>query len=249
MKRDPITNLGQMKNGMPERLRTIWNDARATKKPQAAVNELLLYSSIGPDYWDGGGLTHQFVTDWLLALPTDTQAITVRINSPGGDVFEGVGIYNALVTWQAAQAGRRIEVRIDAIAASIASVIAMAGDEIIIAGNAMVMIHPASTITWGTGHDHRQTAAVLDGIDATILQTYVARTGGKEAEIKAWMDAETYMTAEEAVLRGFADRSEALKSKPDPAPENRSEARLSAARLVAAQMRQRGVTAHLRAKR
>lgn len=250
MKAGLITNLGDPHSGMPERLRKLWNDARGIKKPQAASTELLLYDRIGPDYWDGGGLTHQFVNDWLKALPADAQAITVRINSPGGDVFEGVGIYNSLVTWQAAQAGRKIEVRVDAMAASIASVIAMAGDEIVIAGNAMMMIHPASTITWGTAAEHRQSATVLEGIDATILQTYVARTDGKEAEIKGWMDAETYMTAAEAVARGFADRSEDLKGKPEaapapaPAPDNQSAARLAAARLLVAEMSRPTATAN-----
>lgn len=253
MKRNLITNLANASNDMPERLRTLWNEAGKLTKPQASATELLLYDRIGPDYWNGGGLTHQSVTDWLKALPSDAAKITVRINSPGGDVFEGVGIYNALVTWQAAQDGRKIEVRIDAIAASIASVIAMAGDDIVIAGNAMMMIHPASTVTWGTAENHRQSATLLEQIDGTILATYVARTSQKEADIKGWMDAETFMTAEESVARGFADRSEALKNKPapepDPAPDNESEARLSAARLRTAQMRQSRVTAHLEARK
>ncbi|MES2706085.1 MAG: head maturation protease, ClpP-related [Verrucomicrobiota bacterium] len=253
MKPGRITNIAEMKNGMPERLRTLWNDAARLPRPKAAAGELLLYDRIGHDYWDGGGLTHQYVTDWLKALPADSASITVRINSPGGDVFEGVGIYNALITWQTAQAGRKIEVRIDAIAASIASVIAMAGDDIVIAGNAMMMIHPASTVTWGTAENHRQSATLLDQIDGTILATYAARAEQAEADIKGWMDAETFMTAEESVARGFADRAEALKSKPEPAPapepDNQSGARLAAARLRSAQMRLSGVAAHLRAKR
>lgn len=252
MKRRPlITNLASA-GGMPERLRVAWNEARVIARPQAAASDLLLYDRIGPDYWDGGGLTHQFVADWLAALPADTKEITVRINSPGGDVFEGIGIYNALVTWSSAQDDRRITVRIDAVAASIASVIACCGDEIRIAGNGMVMIHPASTMTWGTAADHRSTAGVLDTIDATILQTYVARTDGKEAEIKAWMDAETYMTAAEAVARGFADKADDLKGKPAPAPEpdtapdNRaSAANLAAARLIQAKALQKTVTTRL----
>lgn len=251
MKPNLITNIAT-ENHLPERLRNLWNDASKIKKPQASIGELLLYDRIGSDYWNGGGLTHQYVTDWLKALPGDTTSITVRINSPGGDVFEGVGIYNALITWQAAQSGRKIEVRIDAIAASIASVIAMAGDDIVIAGNAMIMIHPASTMTWGTAGDHRATATLLEQIDGTILATYVARTEQAEADVKAWMDAETFMTAEESVARGFADRSESLKTKaqPDPPSEDegkQSEAMLSAARLRMANQRIARVTAHLKA--
>lgn len=251
-KRKQITNLADENRPNAGRLHQLWQNARTAERPAAVASELLLYDRIGPDYWSGGGLTHQFVSDWLAALPSGTNDITIRINSPGGDVFEGVGIYNALLTWQAAQTGRTITVRIDAMAASIASVIAMAGDEIVIAGNAMMMIHRASTMTWGTAGDHRATATLLEQIDGTILATYVARTEQAEADVKAWMDAETFMTAEESVARGFADRSEALKTKtqPEPSPEtdgNQSEAMLSAARLRMATQRLARATAHLKA--
>lgn len=238
-KRKPITNLA-MSNDMPERLRTLWNAASKLPRPTAAANELLLYDRIGEDFWSGGGITHKSVNGFISKLAADEKEISVRINSPGGDVFEGIGIYNALVTWQAAQADRKITVHIDSIAASIASVIAMAGDDIAIAGNAMIMIHPASTMTWGTAENHRQSATLLDQIDGTILETYTARTGRTDKEIKEWMDAETFMTAEESVARGFADRAEALKTKPapvpdpEPEPEDKSVARLAAARLLVA---------------
>ncbi len=244
-----ITNLVVVRKDMPERLQNLWNEAGKLAKPEASVTDLLLYGRIGADMWDGGGITHESVTNWLKGLPNETTAINVRINSPGGDVFEGVGIYNALAAWSNAKAENKVNVKIDAIAGSIASVIAMAGDDIEIAGNAMVMIHPASVLSWGTAADHRQVATTLEQVDSTILATYVARTEQSEADIKGWMDAETFMTAEESVARGFADRAEALKGKPEPkeesAPDNQSEARLAAARLLTAQMRQSGVTAHL----
>lgn len=252
MKPKAITNLANSSPDMPERLRQLWHNAKAVSRPQAVAAELLLYDVIGPDYWSAsGGLTAQGTKDWLGKLTAETKDITVRINSPGGDVFEGVGIYNALLTWQSADAGRKITVRIDALAASIASVIAMAGDEIVIAGNAMIMIHPASTMTWGTAADHLNSATLLEQIDETILSTYTARTEQKPEEIKAWMDAETFMTSSESVARGFADRAEELKSKPTketeapPAPDKQSEARLAAARLLQARSRQRSIAAHL----
>ena len=163
-------------------------------------------------------------------------------------MFEGVGIYNALVSWQAAQDGRKINVKIDALAASIASVIAMAGDEIEIGGNAMMMIHRASTITWGNAADHEQSASALKGIDDTIVNTYEARTGQKKDDLKTWLDAETYMTADEAIGRGFADKKSNLKGKPEPkadpepTPDNQSVARLATARLLVAQMGRPAVT-------
>lgn len=234
-----------------DKLRELWAAAKAVTRPQASAAELLLYDTIGPDYWSGGGLTHQYVSDWLAALPGGTNSIVVRINSPGGDVFEGVGIYNALLTWQAAQEGRRIEVRIDALAASIASVIAMAGDEIVIAGNAMMMIHGAWTITIGSAADHRGTADVLDSIDSTILQTYAARTGQTEDDLKSWMGTDTYMAADVAVERGFADRAEALKTKqdpePEPTPDNSTNERFLAARRRQVLNHHHIISAHLRA--
>ena len=250
-KRNRITNLAETeRTGDIARLKSAWENAAKIDRPQAAATDLLIYDRIGPDYWTGGGITHQSVTDWLGALPVEAEEITVRVNSPGGDVFEGVGIYNALVAWQAGQEGRKITVRIDALAASIASVIAMAGDEIVIGGNAMMMIHRASTITMGNAADHQSTAATLESIDQIIIDTYEARTGQKPEDLKAWLNGETYMTAAEAVERGFADRSETLKGKPDPkeekeTPDNKSVARLAAARLMQAKARQAAVSAHL----
>lgn len=242
-KRKNITNLAEtIPGGLPQKLRSLWENAAKMDRPAAAANELLLYDRIGPDYWSGGGLTHQSVTDWLGALDAPTSDITVRINSPGGDVFEGVGIYNALVTWSNAQEGRKITVKIDSLAASIASVIAMAGDEIEIAGNAMMMIHRASTMTWGNAADHKASATTLEQIDQIIVDTYEARTAQKPEDLKAWLDGETYMTAAEAVERGFADKKTDLKGKPETkkepekAPEDQSVARLAAARLLVAEM-------------
>ena len=248
-KRNRITNLADStRSGDPARLKTVWENAAKIQKPQALSHELLIYDRIGSDYFTGGGITHQSVTDWLAGLEPSNSAITVRINSPGGDVFEGVGIYNALVAWQAGQDDRKITVKIDALAASIASVIAMAGDEIVIGGNAMMMIHRASTITMGNAADHLSTASTLESIDQIIVDTYEARTGQKSTDLKGWLDAETYMTAAESVERGFADRSETLKGRPehhDPeTPDNQSVARLAAARLLVAQMGRQTVTAH-----
>jgi ATP-dependent protease ClpP protease subunit len=248
-KRNEITNLtDSTRTEGPARLKTVWENAAKIQKPQALSHELLIYDRIGADYFTGGGITHQSVTDWLAGLEPSNSAITVRINSPGGDVFEGVGIYNALVAWQREQDGRKITVRIDALAASIASVIAMAGDEIVIGGNAMMMIHRASTITMGNAADHLSTAATLDSIDKLIVDTYEARTRQKPEDLKGWLDAETYMTAAESVERGFADESETLKGKPEPKDpeylEDQSVARLAAARLLVAQMGRPTVTAH-----
>ena len=127
------------------------------------------------------------------------RSLTVRLNSPGGDVFDGIAIYNQL-----AQSGKPVRVEILGMAASAASVIAMAGDEIAIAENAFLMIHNAWGIVAGNKVDMRSFAAVLDQIDAALVATYARRTGGDAGEIAAMMDAETWLAGPEAIERGFA---------------------------------------------
>ena len=158
--------------------------------------ELYIYDDIGPDWM--GMVSAQYVNAEI--AKAKNEPITVRINSPGGDVFEGQAIYNAL-----ARRGN-ITIEIDALAASAASYIAMAGDKIRIAENAMVMIHNAWTMTMGDKHEHQKRLELLDKVDSIIAETYQKRIGDKSTpdKVREWMDAETWMTAKEAVERGFA---------------------------------------------
>lgn len=167
------------------------------------VPELLIYDEIGPSWY---GLIGADTVMEALAEIGSVDAICVRINSPGGDVFEGVAIYNALVRNKA-----RVTIAVDALAASIASVIAMAGDEIEIAGNAMLMVHNAWTFAMGNAVELREICDVLDQIDATITNTYVARTSQTADDVRALMAAETWLTADKAVEMGFADTKIDLK--------------------------------------
>lgn len=171
------------------------------------VAEILIYDVIGEDFWSGGGVTAKGFAETLKALGK-VQTINLKINSPGGDVFDGVAIYNNLVQHPA-----KVNVFIDGLAASIASVIAMAGDNITIAENGMMMIHNPWTFAMGDANDLRQSADVLDKIKATMLTTYSKRAGVTEAEASAIMDAETWYTGQEAVDAGFADDVQAVKSK------------------------------------
>lgn len=136
------------------------------------------------------------------------KAITVRINSAGGNVLDGMAIYSQLKDHPA-----KVTVYVDALAASIASVIAMAGDEIVMAENAFMMIHNPYGLVVGDAEDMRHHAEVLDKMRASILDVYEARTGAKRAELEAAIDAETWMTADEAKERGFATRIVPLKKK------------------------------------
>lgn len=126
--------------------------------------------------------------------------ITVRINSGGGDVFVGHNIYNMLK-----QTNKHIKVVVNGLAASIASVIAMAGDTIEMPSNAMMMIHNPSTFQDGTAEDMRKSAEVLDKVAETIKNVYAARTGLSKEEISEMMDDETWLTAQEAKEKGFCD--------------------------------------------
>lgn len=133
----------------------------------------------------------------------DVDEIEVRLNSPGGQVWDGIAIMNALRAHRAT-----VEVHVDGLAASIASVIAMSGDRIIMSRGAQMMIHCGSTITWGNAADLRKDAAVLDKIDANIAGIYSARAGGDQADWLALMEAETWYNAAEAVDAHLADEAE-----------------------------------------
>ncbi len=162
------------------------------------VGEIFIFDEIGEGFFSDGITPKSFAAD-LKALGA-VRTLNVFINSPGGAVFDGVAIFNQLKRHPA-----RKNVFIDGIAASIASVIAMAGDEINIAANGFIMIHEPFTMAFGTAADLRKTADQLEKINDTIINTYAARTGTPENVIGDLMVAQTWMNAEEAVELGFAD--------------------------------------------
>lgn len=175
-----------------------------------ATPELYLYGLIAaPSWWSSDDTVSAAGVLQALDQIDPGAELIVRLNSGGGDVFEGITIYNAL-----ARRGPRLEVQVDALAASIASVIAMAGEEITIAGNAMLMIHRAWTIAQGDSAELAKISTTLAQLDDVILDTYEARVGEKSTrqQIADWVAAETWMTPAEAVARGFATRVGALQS-------------------------------------
>lgn len=160
---------------------------------EADAAEILIYDEIG--FW---GIAAKDVVQALRGVTAAT--IHARINSPGGDVMDGVAIYNALRGH-----GARVITHIDGMAASIASVIALAGDEVRMAENAFFMIHDPWGITIGTATEHRKTADVLDKVEGVIAETYLKRAEAERDQVLAWMDEETWFTAEEAKDAGFVD--------------------------------------------
>jgi ATP-dependent Clp protease, protease subunit len=140
----------------------------------------------------------QFAAD--LKAAGDVTTINLRINSAGGDVFAGLSMYRLLVEHKA-----KVIAHIDGLAASIASIIAMSGDEIRIAEAGFLMIHNAWGVAVGDAEQMRQTAGLLDMTTASLRDVYQSRTGRTAEEITGWMDDETWFTAAQAVEFGFAD--------------------------------------------
>ena len=140
-----------------------------------------------------------------LALEDAQGDIELRINSGGGDVFDGQAIFSLLEDYKKLT-GSKITVVVDALAASIASVIAMAGDEVLMASNSLMMIHnPWTPQATGESKDLRDTADVLDKVRETILTVYEGRTGIDRDMLGDMMDEETWLSAAEAISFGFAD--------------------------------------------
>lgn len=152
--------------------------------------------SIFDDIGAYGVSAKSFLND-LRTVTTDE--VDVEINSPGGDVFAGLAIYNGLRA-----SGKKINVKVLGLAASAASLVAMAGDTIEMPENAFMMIHNPWGFAMGGADEMRNTADVLDKIGMSLASTYAKRTGKSDAEITALLDAETWMTAQEAVDAGFA---------------------------------------------
>lgn len=171
-----------------------WYRFEAKQKDRASI---MIYEQIGQTYSGEGVSAKEFVRD-LRAL--QVKDIDIHINSPGGNVFDGNSIYNALRSHKA-----RISVKIDGIAASIASVIAMSGDTVSMPENAMMMIHDPSGLVIGTAQDMEKMAGALRKIKGGLVAAYRNKAGLADEKISEMMTAETWLTAKEAVDHGFAD--------------------------------------------
>lgn len=154
--------------------------------------EVFIYDEIG-----GFGITAKDFISQMRSVKAKN--ITVRVNSGGGSVFDGLAIYNYL------KGLKNVTIQVDGIAASIASVIAMAGKRVCMAANGFVMIHNPSAGCMGESKDMRETADVLDKIAASLAQTYAAKTGKSVEECAAWMRDETWFSAEDAKKAGLVD--------------------------------------------
>jgi len=185
--------------------------AKWSEKPLAADSEepntVSIFDVIGEDMWTGGGFTAKRMAGALRSIGKNP--VTVKVNSPGGDMFEGIAIYNLLREHPA-----KVTIDVMGWAASAASIIAMAGDEIRMGLGTFMMVHNAWGMVIGNRHDMAEAAKLFEGFDEAIVDIYAARASVDRKAIQKLMDAETFMGPSEAVAKGFADSiSDDLKSE------------------------------------
>lgn len=161
--------------------------------------EVYIYGAIGGSWWDDEAISAKSFADQIKAIKGDK--ITVHVNSPGGAIFDGLAIYNSLKQHPA-----EVTVIVDALAASAASFIAMAGDELVMARNAVMMIHDGSGACFGNAKDMKDMADLLDKLSDNIADIYTQRAGGNVDFWREAMKEETWYTGTEAVTAGLADR-------------------------------------------
>ncbi|KQZ92783.1 peptidase [Mesorhizobium sp. Root157] len=226
----------------PSDVLTKWADHPLAAATGAdADTTISILDIIGEDYWSGTGVTANRISAALRSI--GNQDIVVRINSPGGDMFEGIAIYNLLRAHPA-----KVTVEVLGWAASAASIIAMAGDEIRMGLGSFMMVHNAWGMVIGNRHDMREAAILFDQFDAAIADIYQARTGMKRAEIQRLMDAETFMAPAQAVEYGFADAVDdsEIQAKANASAQVRPEIR--AKRRIDAALAQQGISRSERRK-
>lgn len=187
-----------LRDNAPNRMRNRAENLLPARAEASGEVTLYLYDVIVSDDFCGGVAAEPFVKS-LNAL--DAPVIHLRINSPGGDVFAARAVEAAIRNHPS-----RIIAHVDGYAASAASFVAVACDEVEIAPGGFFMIHKAWTFTAGNADELLHAAAMLEKIDASLVDTYAQKTGRPPEEIAAWMQAETWFSAGECIDYGFADR-------------------------------------------
>lgn len=193
--------------------RKFWNWVK-NEGELSVERTLFLNGEISDETWYGDEVTPQLFKDELNA---DSGDITVWINSPGGDVFAAAQIYNMLRDYKG-----HVTVKIDGLAASAASVIAVAGDTVLVSPVAMMMIHNPATVAMGNTKDMEAAIAMLNEVKESILNAYVDKTGLSRNKLSKMMDDETWFNAKKAVELGFADKvlfDKEEEKKPDKEPK------------------------------
>ena len=196
-------------NRISEQIQARWSpNIRAAKEDN---NTITIYETIGYDPWTGTGFTAKRMAAALRSIGSKNDVI-VSINSPGGSFFEGSAIYNLLREHKG-----NVTVKIIGIAASSASLIAMAADDIQISDIGFIMIHSVWTCVCGNKQEMRDAADTLQTFDDALADVYSARSGFDRAEIAEMLDKDTWLNASDAIEKGFADQrlDEDVVDEPD----------------------------------
>ncbi len=186
---------------VPQNVLARWNEALAAKeddKDEDKPATIDIYDFIGFDPWTGAGWTAKRVGGILRA--NRGKSIIVNLNTPGGDLFEGIAIYNLLRDHDG-----EITTRVVGLAASAGSVIAMAGDNIQVARTGFMMMHNVWVLVIGNRNDLREAADQLETFDDALASVYAARSGMEKSKVAKLMDKETWFSGEQAIEEGFAD--------------------------------------------
>ena len=170
---------------------------RNQNQEESKERVLELYGTIAEESWFDDDVTPKMFRDELFA---DSGPVTVWLNSPGGDCIAASQIYSMLMDYPG-----EVTVKIDGIAASAASVIAMAGTKVLMAPTALMMIHNPATMAFGDHNDMKAAVKMLDEVKQSIINAYSLRTGLSDEELSRMMEAETWMNARKAIALGFAD--------------------------------------------
>ena len=192
-------------------MKKFWNwKVKAATETALEERTLFLNGTIAEDSWYDDDVTPQLFKDELMS---GSGNITVWINSPGGDCVAAAQIYNMLMDYP-----HDVTVKIDGIAASAASVIAMAGTKVLMSPVSTMMIHNPATIAWGDAGDMEKAIAMLDAVKDSIINAYEIKSGLSRAKLSHLMDSETWMDANKAVELGFADGILSRAQAEDEAP-------------------------------
>lgn len=191
-------------------MKKFWNWAKVTNESGEEISRLYLNGPISEDTWWGDEVTPAAFKESLDAIDGD---IEVWINSPGGDVFAAAQIYNMLMERKG-----HVKVMIDSLAASAASVIAMAGTDVFISPTGMIMIHNPATIAFGDHNEMQKAIDVLNEVRESIINAYQIKTGMSRQKLARLMEDETWMNARKAVELGFADKIAFTDGEKDTAP-------------------------------
>lgn len=180
-----------------------------TNEIQNGKHILTLSGNVQKKYWRDDDVIN--AKDIRETLDTVTDDIVIKLNSPGGDVFEGIEIYNYLKDHPS-----NITVEVTGLAASAATFIIAGADEVIMNVGTSLMIHEASTFAWGNKQDIQKTLNALETIDDSILAIYSDKTGQSADQLREWMNEEKWFTADEAVEFGFANSVKRVESQEEP---------------------------------